>query len=417
MATCIVGVSFNKEKFTMLEDALKTANFRGVLESRFSESGKPKDSFSIVIKPNLMMFTHSEDPPATYTDPQLVEHLVKILQDVGYKNIKLVEAQNIYGNWYDNRTVANVSAAAGFSPGNLGYQFCDLTEEAEGHDYGGKLQKHLVGKSWRDADFRISFAKNKTHVSNLYTLTLKNVYGTLPAQDKALEYHAKREWDESTLDNLKNFLVHFGIIDAVYSADGLLGFKGTAFPKHTKMILASCNLIAVDIVAGRMMGVRPKRSKLTALAIKQWGMPEITLKGIEEDYRHPGWDNVSIKGRISRCLFNLVTRIWGRRPEVPAMLGKSYLYHLLQEKMPEFMQKATDLLEESYLGFNLGGIISNGLVGDKIDTELFPRKKHLSESLIVKAKENLKDIIYNKKRRRAIFRDLFANLFGESDQS
>jgi len=413
MENYVVGVASEDDKFVLIEDALEKADFSSVLESVFSKSGKSKDDFSIVIKPNLMMFTHKEDLPATYVDPTLVEHLIKMLQDQGYKNIKVVEAQNIYGNWYENRTVKNVAKAAGYNPEDKDYEICDLTEETMEYDYGGKLQKHLVGKSWKEADFRISFAKNKTHISNLYTLTLKNIYGTLPAQDKAEEYHAKREWDEASLDNLRNFQVHFGIIDAVYSADGLLGFKGTTLAKHTKMILASPSLVAVDIVAGRMMGVAPERSKLTKLLIREWGMPEITVVGIAPDYYHPDWDNLSIKGKISRFLFNLITRIRGRRLEVPAILSKSCFYHLLQEQVPELWEKVTDILEESYLGFNLGGIISNGLVGDKMDTDLFPHKKKLPESLLKKTKENIEDLVENKKRRKALFRDFYNNIFEE----
>ncbi len=342
MTACTVGVSFGNDKLVMLEDALRKTNFHELLDAKLSESRKSRDAFSVVIKPNLMMFTHKEDPPATYTDPELVEHMVKILSGAGFTNIKVVEAQNIYGNWYENRTVANVAKAAGFAPSEHGYHICDLTEEAVPHDYGGRLKNHLVGRSWKDADFRISFAKNKTHVSNLYTLTLKNVYGTLPAQNKALEYHALREWDESTLENLKNFPVHFGIIDAVYSADGLLGFKGTASPKNTKMILASASLVAVDVVAGSMMGVRPEASKLTKLAIREWGMPKITTIGIASEYRHPDWDNLSIKNAFTRSVFKLITRITGRRPDVPSMLNKSFLRS--QKRLLTSWRKATSVL-------------------------------------------------------------------------
>ena len=38
----------------------------------------------------------------------------------------------------------------------------------------------MVGRTWRDADFRVSFAKNKTHTRAWYTLCIKNIYGALP---------------------------------------------------------------------------------------------------------------------------------------------------------------------------------------------------------------------------------------------
>jgi uncharacterized protein (DUF362 family) len=413
MSRYVVAVAKGDDKFALLTEAVDKSGFFEVLAGELSRSGKTKGDFLVVIKPNVMMFTHKEDPPVTYTDPALVERLIEMIQRAGYKNIRMVEAQNIYGNWYDNRTVKNIFAAAGFDPQKHGYEVCDLTEEAEEHDYGGKLGKHLVGRAWRDADFRISFAKNKTHMSNMVTLALKNIYGTLPMQDKAAEYHAKREWYDATIDNLRNFPVHFGLIDAVYSADGLLGFKGTAVPKHTKMVLASVSIVAVDMVATEMMGVNPERSVLTKLAIEEWGRPQIDLVGIEPGYRHPNWDNLLIKDWFARFVFKLVKRITGRRLEVPDVLRRSYLYHLLQEKVPEFWQATSDVLEESYLSFNISGIISNGLVGDKMDTHLFPRKKNLPKRLIDKSIEISAEVGKNKRSTRRFLRELYENLFSK----
>jgi len=411
MGRYVVAVEKGDDKFTLLSDAVDKSGFFEVLNGELSRCGKSKKDFIVVVKPNVMMFTHREDPPVTYTDPALVERLIEMIRDAGYEKIRMVEAQNIYGNWYDNRTVKNIVAAAGFDHQKYGYEVCDLTEETEEHDYGGKLGKHLVGRAWRDADFRISFAKNKTHMSNMVTLAIKNIYGTLPMQDKAAEYHLKREWYAATIDNLKNFPVHFGLIDAVYSADGLLGFKGTAVPQHTKMVMASPSIVAVDIVATRMMRIKPERSILTKLAIEEWGRPEIDLLGIDPEYVHPDWDNLLIKDWFARFVFKLLTRIRGRRPEVPDVLRKSYFYHLLQEKVPEFWQAASDVLEESYLSFNLAGIISNGLVGDKMDTDLFPRKKNLPKRLIDKSIANATEGRKKRKSTRQSLRELYENLF------
>ena len=48
--------------------------------------------------------------------------------------------------------------------GKAGYEVVDMTLDAdEAQDLGPHLGKHPVSRSWREADFRISFAKNKTH--------------------------------------------------------------------------------------------------------------------------------------------------------------------------------------------------------------------------------------------------------------
>ncbi len=143
------------------------------------------------------MFAHAKLDPSTYTDPELVEHLVERIREKGFTNIAVAEAQSTLGNYYDNRTVQNMASYLGYSATN--YRIVDLTLEKEPHDYGGMLGRHFIGPTWRDADFRVSFAKNKTHIFSGYTLTLKNIYGTFPTQDKLKAYHTKRETDWPTI--------------------------------------------------------------------------------------------------------------------------------------------------------------------------------------------------------------------------
>jgi uncharacterized protein (DUF362 family) len=65
--------------------------------------------------------------------------------------------------------------------------------------------------------------------------------------------------------------VHFGIVDGIWSADGLLGFKADYTPKHTKTIIAGANLVAVDIMGGQKMGIDPMRNSFVELATKKFG--------------------------------------------------------------------------------------------------------------------------------------------------
>jgi uncharacterized protein (DUF362 family) len=206
------------DKMKLLDEVLEKTGFFGILEKHFDKSGKSREDFSVVIKPNFMYLHHKKDI-STYTDPELVEALVNKIAGKGFPNITLVEAQSTLGNYYKNREVVKVAEYVGYST-KKNYRIVDLTEEMVPYDYGGKLGKHFVGPTWRDADFRFSFAKNKTHVFCHYTLTLKNIYGTLPMQNKLKEYHTKREYDWPTIESLKHFPVHFGLIDGIYSADG-----------------------------------------------------------------------------------------------------------------------------------------------------------------------------------------------------
>jgi uncharacterized protein (DUF362 family) len=282
----------DKERFESLKEVLLKTDFFGLLDRRFAETHKTRKEFRIVIKPNFM-FTHSQSDPSTYTDPTLVEWLVDRIAERGFTNITLVEAQSTYGNYYANREVLKVAEHVGYHL-DKNYKIVDLTQEREPFDYGGRLGKHFVGPTWRDADFRISFAKNKTHIFCNYTLTLKNIYGTLPMQDKLCEYHTKREYDWPTIETLKHFPVHFGLVDAYKSADGQFGVIADPHPKDTNTIIGGENLIAVDWVGAKKMGLNPDDpliGRFLPLAMQAFGKPEVHCLGDLSPYPH--WKNVS----------------------------------------------------------------------------------------------------------------------------
>ena len=290
--TTVVSLS-GDDKFGLLDSVLEQSGFYGVLESRFQGSGKSKGDFRVVIKPNFMFCHHIKDI-SSYTDPQLVEALVDRIYDRGFTNITLVEAQSTLGNYYMNREVVKVAKYLGYST-EKNYRIVDLTEEKEPYDYGGRLGKHFAGPTWRDADFRVSFAKNKTHVFCNYTLTLKNIYGTLPMQNKLKEYHTKREYDWPTIESLKHFPVHFGLIDAIYSADGQFGVIVDPTPNLTKTIIGGENLIAVDWVGAKKMGLDPDDphiGRYLPLAIEAFGKPE-SINWVGDQSLYDPWENVS----------------------------------------------------------------------------------------------------------------------------
>jgi uncharacterized protein (DUF362 family) len=288
-----VVVRRGEDKFALLDQVVTESGFWQVLERRFAGSGKSKPDFRVVIKPNFM-FMHAKRDISSYTDPTLVEALVDRIVARGFTNVTLVEAQSTYGNYYKNREVLKVAEYIGYST-KKNYRIVDLTEERVPFDYGGRLGRHFVGPTWRDADFRISFAKNKTHMFCHYTLTLKNIYGTLPLQDKLKEYHGKREYDWPTIESMKHFPVHFGVIDALWSADGQFGVIVDPKPNQTKTMIAGENLIAVDWVGAKKMGLDPDVphvGRYLPLAVEAFGRPE-RIDWIGDQSIYQPWSNVS----------------------------------------------------------------------------------------------------------------------------
>ena len=70
----VVAAIRNEDKYEALEAVLADTGFWSKLNQRFEELGKPAN-FSIVIKPNFM-FAYNKSDRSTFTDPELVNHLV-----------------------------------------------------------------------------------------------------------------------------------------------------------------------------------------------------------------------------------------------------------------------------------------------------------------------------------------------------
>jgi len=281
------------DKLAALDEALQSARFWESLDAGVAASGKTKQEFSVVIKPNFM-FAYNRADHTTYTDPGLVDALVARLRAHGFSRITVVEAQSTYGEYFTNRGVRDVAAYLGYAvDGSRGYDVVDLTTDRQVHrHFGPALGYHPVPVTWRDADFRVSFAKNKTHSYAFYTLTIKNVYGALPLGNKLKEYHCDRGIYDTTVEYLAAYPVHFGIIDAWSSADGPFGIFADAEPNDTRTIIAGADLVAVDWVGASRMGLDPKISNYMKLAVRAFGKPRIRLVGDASLYRP--WLNVPL---------------------------------------------------------------------------------------------------------------------------
>jgi uncharacterized protein (DUF362 family) len=278
----------DSDKFSALDAVLESTGFFEQLDKACEQSQKSKESFAIVVKPNFM-FMYSRRDVSTFTDPALVEHLVDRIYERGYRNLAVAEARSSYGIFFTNREVKTVAEYIGLSEKN--YRIIDLSEDLMPYRYSGKLGDHYVNREWRNADFRISFAKNKTHSYAYYTLTIKNIYGALPSENKFLEYHHKRDIFTTTIEYIRNFPVDFGLIDASVSADGPFGIFADKEPNHTDTIIGGGDIIAVDWIGAAKMGIDPMESYYMKEGVKQFGKPEIKFIGDRGIY--PNWVNVT----------------------------------------------------------------------------------------------------------------------------
>jgi membrane protease YdiL (CAAX protease family)/uncharacterized protein (DUF362 family) len=339
----IVGIVRGEDKISSFKDLIAATDFDAVLHRANEESGKEKSDFKIVIKPNMMVFISREKHEALVTDKDLVENLIDHIRRLGFSNICVCEAQNDVGRMLKNHNVAFVADQIGYKPDGR-YKIVDLTNQSVPFKYvykdkKGKTKewKDTVGTTWRDADFRITFAKCKTHEHDWMTLGVKNIYGCFPNPNKVCRYHIKNEVPDVTARALHNFPVHFSFVDGWIGSDGFQGYK-IANPQDLKMLFGGNNPVAVDMEIFKRAGLNPAKSMILAAAVDQLydgSYPSYIVKGDREtrfDQLCP-WENVS-----------------------------------------DDTVSAIDILEEIYIAW---GIINLKPVGVVIDDDLFPPKNLL----------------------------------------
>lgn len=288
----VVESGRNRSKLNLLDAALEKAQFVNLLEKVRRKSQKSKTEFLIVIKPNLAMFFKEK---VTVTDPELVEHLVDRLHDIGYTNVVLGEAQNTFFKWLHNREIPNIAREIGYvftTPKGRKYQVFDLARDGIPCDFPPEysLAGIPISKVWQEANFRINFAKNKTHEEYLYTLCLKNLLGAIPLEDKHLHFHSRLKVWDVCLEMYEHFPVDFNIIDAYVSNHGNVGSQ-VLNAMETRTIIAGHNAILVDWVGAIKMGIDPYLSPLNRKALKFIGLPD-NYQVIGSLTPYKGWRNV-----------------------------------------------------------------------------------------------------------------------------
>src|SRR5262249_9090474 len=157
------------EKINLFRKILVESQLLDTIRQRSELCRKSIAELRIAIKPTFMLGYHTKDR-SPITDPALVEDLVCYLKEEGYKQIAVVEGPNIYDAFYKHRSVGEVAKYFSFTSSN--YNLVDVSAEQVPHTFQRGLAQSTVSRTWKDADFRISFAKMRTHPIELAYLTI-----------------------------------------------------------------------------------------------------------------------------------------------------------------------------------------------------------------------------------------------------
>ena len=240
----------------------------GVLTKQFAHFRPhlPVAGKRVVLKPNLVEYNRDK---VINTDPRFVDAVIQLFQQEGAAEVIVAEGP---GHHRNVQYLVNESGL-GDVLRRRGVRFVDINHDEPvktanlGRTTG--LEYLYLSKTVVSADILVSLPKLKTHHWAGATLSLKNLFGTLPGICYGWpknELHW-RGIPNSIVDIACTHTPHLAIVDGVVGMEGDGPLNGTA--RHVGALVMGLDLVAVDATCCRLMGLPTERLATLVLAAKK----------------------------------------------------------------------------------------------------------------------------------------------------
>lgn len=232
----------------------------------------------LLLKPNILI--DSDPAKAISTHPEFVRAVIEYMQKEGATEIYVGDSPGFQKPGYSGKKsgIRQVTEETGSNWIDFTTGKTTITTET------GKLQKEFKVTSIIDeVDMVISLPKMKTHQLMYFTGAVKNLFGLLPGLSKSpyhVSYPNRHNFGEMILDLLEAVKPAYSIMDAVIGMEG--PGPGNGYPKPVKLIIASPNAIALDIIASSVIGYEPMTIPTNKLGLRrQFGLKHISDISVE----------------------------------------------------------------------------------------------------------------------------------------
>ena len=264
---------------------------------------------TVLLKPNIL----SDSPPETAvcTHPAFLEAAIKLLWEKGAKRILAGDSPGIQGPGFSAKTSGlgdvirkNNAEWVDFTAGKTDLVCPD----------GKVIKKFTLTNAVKEADIIISVPKLKTHQLMYFTGAMKNIFGLIPSIVKST-YHVRfpsRKAFAAMITDL-NLAVKpaYALMDAVVGMEG--PGPGSGDPRQIGLVLASSNLLAIDVAATTIIGYPPMEIPVNrdALVRALWlsNLGEIEYPGLSPaDVSIADYVKMPIKSSSSQLLDFILPR-------------------------------------------------------------------------------------------------------------
>ena len=232
---------------------------------------------NVVLKPNLVEF---EPGSSINTHPMLVHAAFEAFRAMGAASVRIAEGPG------HRRNTLDLADAAGYF--HIIPKFEDVFTDLNVDDVSRvhlSAQRSRLGKLYLPntvlgADLLVSMAKMKTHHWVGATLSMKNLFGTVPGGLYGWPKNVLH-WagiDECIMDLHSAFPRQFALVDGIVGMEGNGPIQGK--PKNAGVLVAGNDPVAVDATCCRIMRIEPKKVGYLRLAAEAGA--ELSEAGIRQ---------------------------------------------------------------------------------------------------------------------------------------
>ncbi|QQO10274.1 DUF362 domain-containing protein [Breznakiella homolactica] len=241
---------------------------------------------TVLLKPNILF----DAPPekALTTHPVFLEAAVRMVRDLGAGRVLVGDSPGLQKPGFTGK-----NSLLGPAAEKAGARWVDFTAGKTTLSCpGGKAAKQFaVTDAVLEADCIISLPKLKTHQLMFFTGAMKNLFGLIPSLMKSpyhVRFPGREEFAAMLVDLNEAVMADYAFMDGIIGMEGPGPGSGT--PRQIGLVMASPNLLAMDIAASAVIGYPPLDIPVNREALSRG----IWLKGIS-DIEYPGLDPASVK--------------------------------------------------------------------------------------------------------------------------
>jgi uncharacterized protein (DUF362 family) len=240
------------------DSAQVAAGVRQAVENAGGLADLIRPGMRVMIKPNMVAPPTSAEAGAC-TSPLVCQAVADVVSELGARPV-IAESS---ARGADTEAAYRIMGYEALR--RQGYEVVDLKQDktVQVRLAGGRVLREIITfELVTRMDAIISVPVMKTHDQGQITLSLKNLKGLVSDGDKR-RIHLEGMF-EGAVDLVSHFRPVFTVVDAIVGQEGMGPLLG--MPVEMGLVLAGRDLVAVDSIAGRIMGFAPQEVPITKAA-------------------------------------------------------------------------------------------------------------------------------------------------------